>query len=274
MNIPLSLIPLLLCAPSAAPAAAPAPSPLVARSAHLQDEEGAKPDARPEVKELVTELGEHLKKKGKEDELALQVLDKVTQEFEKSGPKDRLAIVAAAAATFDEKRPKELSEGVPDTRIYDAAAVALGYMGPESVQPLIALIDHKNLKKLLATRGNVIRSLGKTKHLDGVKPLRELLQDKDVEIITAAAQALGSYDGAPQDVRKDTFENLLKTLMSAKGAVDSDPQDMIARDRYQAIAASIITSLGALSGHDERAPEDWQRWWNKNKKEDWDKKAG
>jgi len=264
----LILAPLLMCMPAASPAALP-----TAVQGEGGAGESAVPDKRPEIKELLDELVAHLGKKGKEDDQAIGVLDKLTQEFEKSGPKDREAIVAAAAACFDEKRPKELSEGVPDTRVYDAAAVTLGYMGPESVKPLIALIDHKNLKKLLPTRASVIRSLGKTKHQDGVKPLRDLLKDKDVEIVAAAAQALGSYEALPQEGRKEIFEDLLKALMSAKGNMDSDPQDMIAKDRYQAISASIITSLAALAKHEERTPEDWQRWWNKNKKEDWDAKG-
>jgi len=250
----------------AARAATPAP----AAPAGVQDDENEKPDKRPEVKELIEELEAHLKKKGKEDEEAIAVMDTLTQEFENSGPKDREDIVDAFEDVFDNKRPKELEEGIPDSRIYDAAAVSMATMGPESVDPLIDLIEHKNLKKLLMTRARVITSLGKTKHLDGVKPLRDLLKDKDVEIVAAAAQALGYFDEAPQDERKDAFEDLLKALMSAKGSMDSDPNDLIARDRYQAIAASIITTLGSLTGHDERQPEAWQRWWNKNKKADWD----
>lgn len=233
-------------------------------------EEDEVPDKRPEVKELIDELKAHLKKKGKEDEQAITVMDSLTQEFERSGPKDRGYIVDALEGAFGQKRPKEIAEGVPDSRIYDAAAVALGGMAPESVKPLIKLIDNKNIKKLLNTRARVIQSLGKTKSLDGVKTLRDLLKDKDVEIIAAAAQALGYFDEAPLDERKDAFEDLLKALMSAKGNMDSDPQDLIARERYYAIAASIITTLGELTGHDERVPEEWQRWWNKNKKKDWD----
>jgi hypothetical protein len=245
--------------------------PTALASGFQEGEEGAEalPDERPEVSELIEQLSVHLKKKGKEDEAAVGVLDKLVQEFPKSGPKDRQAIVAAAAGCFDEKRPKELAEGVPDTRVYDAAAVALGTLGPESVRPLIGLLDHKNLKKLLTTRGSLIRSLGKTEHPDGVKPIRELLKDKDVEIVAAAAQALGSYSKAPEEVRKETFEEVLKALMTAKAPMDADPNDLIARDRYHAVAASMITTLGALAGHEERTPEDWQRWWNKNKKEDW-----
>lgn len=261
--------PLLLSALALAPFPTSA-SPSAMPGSHVLQEEDEKPDKRPEVEELIEKLGDHLKGKGKEDEEAIAVMDTLTQEFERSGPDDREDIVEALVDAFDEKRPKELEEGIPDTRIYDASAVALGTMAPESVDPLIDLVDHKNLKKLLATRARVIQSLGKTRHVDGVKPLRDLLKDKDVEIVAAAAQALGNYDEAPQEVRKEAFEDLLKTVMSAKGNMDSDPNDLIARERYQAIAASVITSLGALSGHDERVPEEWQRWWNKNKKENWD----
>jgi hypothetical protein len=57
---------------------------------------------------------------------------------------------------------------------------------------------------------------------------------------------------------------------SAKNAVDGDVNDTIARERYDAISASMITTLQRISGHDERDPAAWQRWWNKNKKEDWE----
>ena len=62
-----------------------------------------------------------------------------------------------------------------------------------------------------------------------------------------------------------------RVLMSALNTKDSNPQDLIAKDRYDVIASPIITSLGKLSGHNERDPQEWQRWWNKNKSKDWDK---
>ncbi len=32
----------------------------------------------------------------------------------------------------------------------------------------------------------------------------------------------------------------------------------------------MITALQKLSKHDERDPVEWQHWWNKNKRENWD----
>jgi hypothetical protein len=61
-------------------------------------------------------------------------------------------------------------------------------------------------------------------------------------------------------------------LTSAKNAVDADANDTIARERYDVISAPIVTALQSLSGHNENDPAEWQRWWNKNKKEDWDRK--
>ena len=244
-------------------AAAPAPA------APLQDEETPIVDKRPEVKELLETFKAHTKKRGKEDEEAIAVLDKLYQEFPESGPKDRAAIVKAVEKSFKEKRNDELSPGVPDDRLYMAAATVLKDMGPESVKPLMGLIG-KAHKKNLRLQARLILSLGNTRHLDAVKTLTDLLKNKDAEVQAAGAQALGLYDEAPLKARKTMFEELLKTLMGVKGQMDSDPQNIEARERYYAIAAPIVASLGSLSGHDEREPEAWQRWWNKNKKADWD----
>ena len=100
------------------------------------------------------------------------------------------------------------------------------------------------------------------------------MDDKDDAIIAAAAQALGCHDKAPEATRKEIFEELLKTLMGTKAAMDADPENTIARERFYAIAASISTALSALSGQPEQQPEEWQRWWNKNKKESWAPKEG
>jgi hypothetical protein len=52
---------------------------------------------------------------------------------------------------------------------------------------------------------------------------------------------------------------------------DADPNSPALRERYDVIAAPIITTLQKLSRHNERNPEEWQRWWNKNKGKNWDK---
>lgn len=250
-------------------AAAPAPLPVApaALPAPAQDEKPPA-DERPEVAELLSRFSAHTAKRGKEDKEAVEVIDKLVVEFPASGPKDRAAIVKALDRAFGEKRQED--EMGRQNSLFLASAEALGHMAPESVKVLIAWIGHKSHRKDIALQRLLILKLGGTRSPDGIKPLGKLLDDKEAQIQSAAAQALGEFDGADLKVRKEIFEDLLKLLMTVKGQVDSDPNDIISRERYDIIAAPITTSLSRLSKHQESDPQEWLRWWNKNKKENWD----
>jgi hypothetical protein len=251
-----------------------APRPAAASLSIPIQEEAPAADDRPEVKTLLSELGAHLKGKGEEDPQAIAVVDKLVQEFPNSGPKDRAAIVKAMGECFDVKRTKEIEEGVPDDRIYLAAAVALGTMGPESVKPLLGLIGDKSHRKNERLQVTLVQSLGKTKSADGLKTLLGLLKHKDAPMQAAGAEALGNFLDAPLDARKTIFEELLRTMMDQKTKRDTNPTDQEAGERWNTISGPIIETLQKLSRHGETDPERWQRWWNDNKKKDWGEKAG
>ena len=70
----------------------------------------------------------------------------------------------------------------------------------------------------------------------------------------AAASSRGSSEPAAVPRPPDESARLREELDSARAR----------------IAAPIITSLAKLSKHDERDPDKWQNWWNKNKRADWD----
>lgn len=230
----------------------------------------ATPDKRPEVGTLLDKLKSHASKAGKEDRDAVAVIDQLLQEYKKSGPKDKQAIVTGISKCFEERR-LEPKEGQPaDNQLNLAAAAALGEMGPESTESLIKWIGHKDLRKDNVVQQRLILSLGKKKDKKGIKPLGLCLENKSPTVVSAGAEALGEFKDSDLPTRKDIFETLLKVLMSAKNAKDGNINDTIARERYDVIAAPIITSLGKLSKHDERDPDKWQTWWNKNKKGDWD----
>ena len=248
-------------------AGAPAPVPAtVSPTALLQDKPPV--DERPEVAALITKFGEHCSKRGKEDKEAIEVIDSMVVEFRSAGPKDRAAIVKALDRAFMEKRQED--ETGRQNGLFLASAEALGHMAPESVKVLLTWIGHKTHRKDIALQRALILKLGGTKAPEGLEPLCKLLDDKDAQIQSAAAQAIGEYESIELKQRKVAFEDLLKILMSVKGQVDSDPNDTIARERYDIIAAPITTSLSRLSKHQESDPQEWLRWWNKNKKEDWD----
>ncbi len=256
-------LPLTLFA--AAPAAA-GPAPTTPPSgAAAQDDEPE--DGREEIKELIDALGDHAKQRGKEDQEAVALIDQLLQEFPACGPKDRAAVVKALDKLFKEKRPEQ--DGGRQNQLFLAAATALGEMAPESVDALVGWIDHKTHRRDLALQRVLILKAGGTKHEDAHKTIFKLLKHHEPQMQAAAAEALGYYAEADEKVRKDTFEGLLKLMMNVKGQKDSDPNDIIARERWDIISAPIITSLQALSGESIRDPQEWQRWWNKNKKSDW-----
>lgn len=249
--------------------ATPAPAP----SAATPQEETPVADDRPEIKTMIATLKGHLKKRGEEDEQAIVIVDRMLQEFGSSGPKDRQAIVQAVEDCFDVKRPKELSEGIPDDRVFIAAAAAMGQMGPESVKPLCKLIGDKRHRKNERLQIQLTLSLGKTRDLEAVETLVDLRKHKDAPMQAAGAEALGYFNEAPQDVRKDIFEQLLQTLMDQKTKKDDNTQDQEALERWNVISGPILSTLQKLSGHNETDPQQWLYWWNDNKKSDWGEKG-
>jgi hypothetical protein len=227
------------------------------------------PDKRPEVGTLLDKLKDHAGKMGKEDKDAVAVIDQLNEEFKKSGPKDRALIVKGISKCFEQTRMEKDGQP-PDNQMFIAAAAALGQMGPDSTEALMGWIGHKALRKDTAVQHRLILSLGQTKDKKGIKTLGLSLENKTPALVGAAAEALGEFKDSELATRKEIFEDLLKILMSAKNAKDGNINDTIARERYDVVAAPIITSLGKLSKHDERDPDKWQTWWNKNKKADWD----
>lgn len=258
MSLPALLFLALACLPG------PAPRP-------PQDEQQQAADERPEVKALLDELGTHVKAKGEKDTEAIAVLDKLLLEFPGSGPKDRLAIVKSLGDCFDVKRNKELEEGVIDDRLYQAAAAALGEMGPESAKPIMALIGDKTHRKNQGLQVRLTLSLGKTRHPDAVKTLLSLLKHKDAPMQAAGAEALAYYSDAPEATRKLVFEELLRTMMDQMTRKDTNPTDQEAQERWNVISGPIIETLQKLTGLGTSDPNEWQRWWNDNKKKNWEK---
>jgi len=251
----------------------PPPAPAVSLQETGQEAGTQGVDERPEVKASLEALANHIKAKGLEDPKAIEVMDQLVLEFPASGPKDRAAIVKQLADCFDVKRTKEREEGVPDDRLFVAAAGALGTMAPESVKPLIALLGDKNHRKNLRLQQSLAQSLGRTKDPEALKPLLSLLKHKDAVMQAAGAEALANFSDAALETRKVIFEALLNTMMDQKAKKDN-VTDLEAQERWNIISGPILSTLQKLSAHGETDPDLWLRWWNDNKKKDWGAKAG
>jgi len=255
-------LPLLLALALLAPSSAALPAP--------RQDEAPLVDERPELKAKLDTLATHVKARGEKDPEAIGVIDELVGEFGACGPKDRAAVVKALSDCFQAKRTKELEEGIPDDRLYNACAVALGTMGPESVKTLVSLIGDKAHKKNLRLQQNLALALGRTKSPDGMKPLLSLLKHKDAPMQAAGAEALANYHEIELDTRKMIFEELLKALMDQR-AKKENVTDQEAQERWNVISGPIMQTLQKLSGNAETDPDKWLRWWNDNKKKDWSK---
>lgn len=227
------------------------------------------PDKRPDVKEWLAELKGHVGKRGAEDREAIALIEKLVEEFQVSGKKDRAAIVKGVAKCIEARR-KELQEDVPDNALKLAVAKALGAMGPESVRSLSSWVDHKKVRGNLELQRRLVISLGQTKDEDATKVLLDMLDHHEMSIVGAAAEALGQFSELELKVRKKLFQELLKSLMSVKSKKDVIPPDTIAQQWWNAVSAPLMTAMTALSGNKAKNPEEWQRFWNKNKKKNWD----
>ncbi len=217
------------------------------------------------IPELVDELT-HASRRREDPERAREVVLDLHGRFENAGPRDRRSI-SKGFENFLERC--ELVE--PEWREVGLLTVtALGSMGDEGVDVLLDQIDDRRHESDLDLGRRLILTLGRTRHEDGIRPLSRLLNHAEPIVQGAAAEALGEFDKLDQRRRKDVFYALLKTLLDAREKVVRDPFDVVVRERYEVVVGPVTTSLQRLSGHDERDPEQWQRFWNKHKRDDWD----
>jgi HEAT repeat protein len=238
---------------------------------------GERLEPRPVVSGLVEELQQELARKAADPAHAKQLVERLAAEFAVSGTKDRSPIVRVLERCLAAKQ-----QGKPDGELVCHAARALAGMAPESLPVLVRALDNKPLLKEKEIGRTLVLALGKTRDKSAVKPLLGLLDSPDDGLVAAAGEALGEFEGAALATRKQLFEEALKALLQAKDQKDAQtqqtldpnaPHDDAAARRYDAIQAAFGTTLQRLSKQEARNADLWQRWWNKNKRADWDDKS-
>ena len=226
---------------------------------------------------LVDELEDALAHRKAAEAHTQELVERLAAEFNVSGTKDRATIVKALERCFAARQ-----QGKPVVDLACKSARAMAAMAPESLPVLNRALGNDTLLKEHELARTLVLALGKTKDKAALKPLFAFLDHRDDGLVAAAGEALGEFDGAPQVTRKQVFEEGLKALMQAKDTMDAQtqsaldpnaPHDDAAQKRYETIAAALSTSLQRLAKQDPRKPEEWQRWWNKNKRADWDDKS-
>jgi HEAT repeat protein len=161
----------------------------------------------------------------------------------------------------------------PDGQITMKAAQGLGGMGEDAAKVLASVMRDRRFRKeesLKPAYLSMIRALGATKSEREYKTLVDLLNDKDFDVIAAAAEALGNYDDVKLTTRKRIAEALIKTLDSAYNAAEADPRNTTLRRKYEVIGLPLFGALQKVTGATVGSAPEWRKWYNDNKKKRWD----
>ena len=236
----------------------------------------AKPD--PEVKAKLDEFKKLIKdRKGAKDDQAIKIIDSVLTNFDKLHPKDKRDFTKALYEPLKNTRVKRKPM---DARLFKTAVVALGQTGTNGSKYLADAFKNKRRfgdKAWRSLRAEMLKSLGKTKDKRYVKFLTdEALKNIEDTLMAAAGQALGEYADADlklrQEISKDLIRKFVNIYENANTNLDSgDLQRKTWEDRYKAVADPWNTALQKLTKQSLRHPNDWQKFYNKNKRKNWDK---
>ncbi len=229
------------------------------------------PDRLPVIAMLVDELGRARRAPpGK----ARGLVAELHSRFDAAGPKDRRSIAGGIAAFV---RDCDLSGPVERDRLLDmrrevacGAVNALARMEDEGLAELLAALGDERRAPDAAVERSLVLALGRTQSAVALPRLVGLLDHAEPSVRGAAAEALGEFSKLEGERRKDVFYELLQALLHAWEEIERHPFDAVGRRPYDATVAAIVTSLQRLSGHDERDPILWQRFWNKHERDDWD----
>jgi len=233
-------------------------------------------EPRPALHELIRELSDELGRKELDTEQRTQLMQQLAVEFALGGSKDRVSIVRVLERCLSTK-----VTGKADAELAELGARALAGMAPESVPVLSRAVDNRSLMKDPRLARTLVLALGKTRDKLSVKPLLDLLDKSQPELVALAGEALGEQEQAAPQTRRKIFEELLKTLTSAKDARDAALQtaavtnglvDPEIERRYEILEPALLTALAKLSHQEARGAEQWQQWWNKHKRDNWDEK--
>lgn len=239
------------------------------RTPAQEDAAASKPDLKAEIKEFKAALSD--RKAAKDDE-AKNLIAGWLKRWDDLEEKERQEVVKTIALTFLVKRPPA------ESGLFNAAVVALGRMDKAGATALKKAFESKPFddKEWLQLRADMLKQIGRAKDPAMIKFLLDTATRSPEDMLMASAgEALGNYAEADQKVRKDIFKDLYKKFVEVQEASSTlDPGDATAqrkRQTFAAIADPWNSTLGKLSGQNFRDPQQWQKFWNEHKSEDWDK---
>lgn len=259
------LLPVLVAAPAAAP------------SVLLQAKKKAPPKDDPAVPKALKDLDKIRKdKKGARDSEGVELINQLAKRYPDLNKKQQKSIVKGLAGVFKAKRSPS------ETRLLLASGEALSKFEAAGAKELSRLCDDKRYgkKPWLQFRGRLVSFLGRSAQTGKIqKQLVDYATRAPDDLIRAmAGGTLRHYARHDQKVRKEIVKKLVKELAGiySYSKDNVDPRDTTRKafeDTYATIEGPWMKTLTALTGQKIKDPNEWQRWYNKNKGKNWDKEG-
>ncbi|MCB9881648.1 MAG: hypothetical protein H6832_10630 [Planctomycetes bacterium] len=234
------------------------------------------PKDDPKVTELLKDLKKIARGKADGDSEGARLLDELANKYEGLNSKQQKAVAKGAGDVFDTAKRK-----TDEVVLYLSAGEALSRFGENGASELAKAIGKNKFgKKDWSTmRSQLVRMLGRPavkKYIDTLLDLA--LKDNDDQARAKAGEALGYYAHYDQNVRKNIFEKLVKSLEEsyAMSKSNTDPNDLqreVWVQRYAAIQDPWMKTMGRLTGQSIKDVQEWTKWWNEHKRSNWDKEG-
>lgn len=262
-----------------APAPVLASAPAGAMLSFQGDKKGADKKTPPKDDPKVVDLLKQLKKvwrgRADSDSEGARLLDELARLFEGLNTKQQKAVAKGAGDSFKARRKPD------EVVLYLSAGEALSGFGDLGASELAKVVQDRRFKKKdwSVMRSQMVRLLGRPADTRYVNLLLDIaLKDNDDQARGKAGEALGYYAKYDQKIRKKIFEKLVKGLeeVYAQSKANIDPNDLGREtwvQRYAAIQDPWMKTLTRLSGQSIKDVQAWTHWWNKNKRDNWDKKG-
>jgi len=103
-----------------------------------------------------------------------------------------------------------------------------------------------------------------------IKLLTKLLKDKENEIVGLAARTIAGYAEASGRVRKELFEEVLKSTEGVYSGAQSQNQTL--ERKWNVIGDDVVDALSKVAHVKLADPALARKWFNDNKKKSWDPK--
>lgn len=140
------------------------------------------------------------------------------------------------------------------------------------VEPLAALVEHKELRRDFELHRRVARALTVTAHASAVPPLTGLIASEDAQVVAQAADGLATFAELKVEQKREAVQRLIDLYESTRNLMDSvRPEDKVAskvaHQKWEIFGTPLRQALQALTGQQLTRPKDWRRWWNDHKKD-------